>query len=105
MTKNFLNPINQDPLIKREQYAVSLRKQKKQKTLTEKRKKIQESLSKVKASMVNIDQSLVEENCFVPYQGYRPWVFSDYKEQKEIISQFTLDDKSLLSILNVLKTK
>ena len=109
----------ENPLEKREQFAVSLRKKKTQEIVKAKRRKIIEALSKGKkqySGFGDSGNSVVEllpdnevsiqdmENQF--YQGYPKWRRDDYKEQKDILLKliskpdFDLYDKaSNVSIL------
>ena len=65
----------EDPIHKREQFAISLRKKKANEIITAKRRKIMMSLSNAKLSD-NGD-----------YLGYPPWITDKYKTQAKLLSQ------------------
>jgi hypothetical protein len=88
----------ENPLEKREQFAVSLRKKKTQEIVKAKRRKIIEALSKGKKQYSGFGDSGNSVLDLVPdnevslqdmenqfYQGYPKWRKDDYKEQKDIL--------------------
>ena len=71
----------EDPIHKREQFAISLRKKKANEIITAKRRKIMMSLGK--GNLLD-NRSLVENG---EYLGYPPWITDKSKTQAKLLSQ------------------
>ena len=82
----------ENPLEKREQFAVSLRKKKTQEIVKAKRRKIIEAQSKMPGSgkmleVVADNEITIQEMENQFYQGYPKWRKDEYKEQKQILER------------------
>ena len=84
LRENFMKPQNNEPIVQREKFAVSLRKVKKQQILEAKRLKVNDSLSKKRQlchKQFADDEFLsLEELESGVYKGYPKWRQVNYKE-------------------------